>query len=351
MLFFRKDVYTFHDGGFTEAEKQMNRLTDNFNRKINYFRISVTDRCNLRCVYCMPKEGMALIGHDDILRFEEIERVVRITAAKGMSKIRITGGEPLVRRGIVGFIRNLCAIPGIEDVSLTTNGLFLKKLAKPLYEAGMRRINISLDSLIAEKYRDITRGGDIEKVFEGISEARRAGFNPIKVNVVVIKGLNDDEVVSFAKLTLERPVEIRFIEFMPVGNDNGWDMDSFVSNRELRERIADIGELEPLEHRGNDGPASVYRIKGAAGRIGFISPLSSHFCESCNRLRLTADGRLRSCLFSDDETDLKELIRKGCSDSELEEIITRTIVLKPMKHIALEPNFHKCQRGMSAIGG
>lgn len=299
----------------------------------------------------MPKEGLALMGHDDILTFEEIERIVRITADKGMSKIRITGGEPLVRRGIADFVKILCGMQGIDDVSLTTNGYFLKEFAKPLYDAGMRRINISLDTLIAERYREITRVGDIERVFEGITGARKAGFNPIKINVVVMKGINDDEIVSFAKLTIERPVEIRFIEFMPVGSDNGWDMERFIPSRGIKEKIESIGDLDEVEHKKNDGPAAVYKLKGAKGRIGFISPLSNHFCEKCNRLRLTADGKLRTCLFSDDEVDLKPILRRGCTDRELEDVISNTIAKKPMRHIALEPNFKKCRRGMSAIGG
>jgi len=329
----------------------MTKLIDRYNRHINYLRISVTDRCNLRCVYCMPKEGMSQIGHDDVFRYEEILRVTKIAAKKGISKIRITGGEPLVRKNIVGFIADINRIRGIEDISITTNGVLLKNYAAALKDAGIHRVNISLDSLDKDKYRKITRIGNIDDVFQGITAARLNGFNPIKINFVPLKGINDDELCAVAKLTLDRPVHIRFIEFMPVNVDNEWSNVHYIPNERIRKKIETIAPLIPVERKVLTGPAQMFRFENALGQIGFISPLSNHFCASCNRLRLTADGKLRTCLFSDQETDLKAAMRRGCTDSQLEDIITRAIMNKPEKHKVLDPNFEKCHRGMSAIGG
>ncbi len=326
-------------------------LTDSYHRRINYLRISVTDRCNLRCVYCMPSEGIRLLEHADILSFEEIVRVAAAAVRLGIRRIRITGGEPLVRKGVVSLAGNLVQLPGVEDVSLTTNGLLLADYAAPLRAAGMRRINISLDSLDAEKYRRITRGGDIQRVLEGISEARRQGFAPIKINVVAMRGVNDDELVAFARLTVERPVDIRFIEFMPVGTSTGWERDRFIASSEIRDMISRIGALHPVDDRAVSGPAEMYRFDGAAGRLGFISPLSNHFCDTCNRMRLTADGKLRTCLFSDHETDLKPHVRGGSGDGALEQVIAEAIRTKPKGHDLSEPTFETCRRAMSAIGG
>lgn len=329
----------------------MTKLIDNYNRHINYLRISVTDRCNLRCVYCMPKEGLSQIGHDDVLRYEEILRVTRIAAKKGISKIRITGGEPLVRKNIVALVSDINRIQGIEDISITTNGVLLKKCAADLKAAGLRRINISLDSLDKEKYRKITRIGNIDDVLAGITEARICGFNPIKINFVPLKGINDDELSTVARLTMDRPVHIRFIEFMPMNVDNAWSNDHYVPNDRIRKELESIAPLIPVKREAQGGPAQMFRFENALGQIGFISPLSNHFCATCNRLRLTADGKLRTCLFSDQEADLKSAMRSHCSDSQLEEIIARAILNKPERHKVLDPNFEKCHRGMSAIGG
>ena len=329
----------------------MHELTDNYNRHIKYLRISVTDRCNLRCIYCMPEKGISLISHDEVLRYEEILRIVRIVAAKGISKIRITGGEPLVRKGLETLISELCSIHGITDISVTTNGIHLQRAAFALREAGMQRINISLDTLNPDKYRRITRGGDIHAVLSGIREASKVGFNPIKVNVVVMRGINEDEILSFAELTTKRPVHVRFIEFMPFHINTGVHREYFISNTEVRDKITKNLCLTPLSEDENSGPAQMFQIKGAQGQLGFISPLSNHFCETCNRLRLTCDGKLRTCLFSDDETDLKSFLRDGCSDIDLQTAIANAIFFKPMRHKILEPSFKKCTRGMSAIGG
>jgi GTP 3',8-cyclase len=329
----------------------MPKLVDTFNRHINYLRISVTDRCNLRCIYCMPKEGISPIGHDDILRYEEILRVARCAARKGISKIRITGGEPLVRKGIIDFIADLSRASGITDLSITTNGVLLEACAQALYQSGIRRINISLDTLDPEKYRTITRGGDITTVLSGIRKAHEAGFAPIKINVVAMRNVNDDEAVAFARLTIDRPVHIRFIEFMPVAGQTMWQEAQFISSQELQERIGSIGKLLPLDADEKAGPAKMFRLEGAQGKLGFITALSSHFCASCNRLRLTADGKLRTCLFSDDETDLKPLLRGGCTDDELSGVIEQAIRSKPQRHEIHEASYKKCSRTMSAIGG
>lgn len=329
----------------------MPKLIDTYNRHINYLRISVTDRCNLRCVYCMPKEGLSLIGHDDILRYEEIIRIAKVAAGKGVSKIRITGGEPLARKGIIDFIGDLHNIPGITDLSITTNGILLESAAAALRKAGIRRINISLDSLDPEKYKKITRGGDLNAVIAGIKKSREEGFDPIKINVVAMRGVNDDEIPAFAKLTLDRPVHIRFIEFMPVGSESGWDGSRFIPGTEIQEHIKALGELVPVSSDSQSGPAAMFQLRGAQGKLGFISALSNHFCESCNRLRLTADGKLRTCLFSDNEVNLRPLLRECCSDAALEEIITKAIISKPKQHKISEPSFKKCLRNMSAIGG
>ncbi len=329
----------------------MIQLIDSYNRHINYLRISITDRCNLRCIYCMPKDGISLIGHDDILRYEEFLRIARIAVSKGISKIRITGGEPLVRKGLVDFIGDLSALSGIQDLSMTTNGILLSSTALALRSAGLKRLNISLDSLSPEKYQTVTRGGDINQVLAGIKAANAAGFSPLKINMVAIRGINDDEILAFARLSLEYDVHVRFIEYMPIGMENGWHEDRFVSTDEIKNTISALGHLVQIENDNGAGPAQMYALAGAPGRLGFISSLSSHFCATCNRLRLTPDGKLRTCLFSDAEVDLKAPLRQGCSDQELEQIITAAILSKPQKHHAAEPVFKKCVRGMSAIGG
>ena len=275
----------------------MPKLIDTYNRHINYLRISVTDRCNLRCMYCMPKEGLSLIGHSEVLSYEEMIRVAKSAALTGITKIRITGGEPLVRKGINDFVSELNRTPGITELSITTNGILLEACAESLYRSGIKRINISLDTLDPEKYKKITRGGDINAVIAGIRKAREVGFSPIKINVVAMRAVNDDEAVDFARLTIDRPVHIRFIEFMPVAGQTTWQQAQFISSLELQEKISALGKLIPLDMDKNAGPASMFQLEGAQGKLGFINALSNHFCATCNRLRLTADGKLRPCLF------------------------------------------------------
>jgi GTP 3',8-cyclase len=325
-------------------------LLDPFKRRINYLRISVTDRCNLRCRYCMPEEGIPLITHGDILSYEEIFRIARIYAAEGISKVRLTGGEPLVRKGMVEFIARLSEIEQIEDLSLTTNGVLLKAIAGDLKNAGLKRVNISLDSLKKERFKGIARKDEFDRVWEGIEEALRVGLYPVKINMVAIKGMNDDEIESFAKLTLHLPLTVRYIEYMPAGNGERWDDTTLLPIPQIKARVEKLGNLVALSSDRWDGPARRYRLEGAVGEIGFIGAVSSHFCNDCNRLRLTADGKVRACLFSDEEIDLKEILRKGGSDQDLKEQLFIALGKKPARH-QIDQKFKKCQRNMSAIGG
>jgi len=332
-------------------------MIDKHNREINYLRISITDRCNLRCVYCMPKEGVSFIGHEDILRYEEISRIVNVAVKIGITKVRVTGGEPLVRRGVIEFLSSLKKVDGLRDISLTTNGVLLEDCAEGIFDAGIRRINISLDSLAPDRYGDITRGGDLDSVIRGIQKAYRTGFSPIKINVVAIQGVNDDEILDFARLTIDRPYQVRFIEFMPMGEAAMENSLKHLSNDKVMQRISGFSPLEPVVPTCRDrmgGPARLYTLKGAQGKIGFISAMSHGFCSSCNRLRLTADGHLRACLLADEPTaDLKTPLRSGCTDSELEALIRGLIGRKPdsYKIDCHQGHRRKCAANMSSIGG
>jgi cyclic pyranopterin phosphate synthase len=331
----------------------MKALLDFHNRRINYLRISITDRCNLRCHYCMPKEGVSQFGHSEILRYEEILRLAALAVQKGITKIRITGGEPLVRKDAVQLIQQLSQLKGVQDLSLTTNAILLEEFAPALFQAGLKRVNISMDSLSPEKYREITRGGDLSRVWAGVEAARRAGLSPIKINVVAITGFNDAEVLEFARLTMQDPFQVRFIEFMPIGVSSEWSPERYLSSREIKRRIESVYPLIPLNGGVNDhgGPARLFKFPGARGEIGFISPISDHFCNSCNRLRLTPDGKLKTCLFSEEEMDLKQLLRSGCSDEELGRKLDEAISTKPLRHGAIGGLMKRCHRPMVKIGG
>ncbi len=327
-------------------------LLDSYKRRLNYLRISLTDRCNLRCVYCMPEQGVPKIFHEDILTYEELLRLARLSVRLGIEKIRLTGGEPLVRKNLTDFISTLKTIPGIQDISLTTNGVLLADQAQALWQAGIKRINVSLDTLNREKFSRITRFDFYDQVWEGIQEAERIGFSPIKINVVAMRGINDDEILSFGRLSFEKPYHIRFIEFMPLGEENGWKAERFISSEDTLQKLQTLGPLSPVNGRGLDGPAKRMAFAGAKGEIGLISPISEHFCPSCNRLRLTAEGLLRVCIFSDRETDLRTPLRQGASDEQLEAVIQEAILQKPKEHpVKLGPLPRKCQRQMSKIGG
>ncbi|MEE8185371.1 MAG: GTP 3',8-cyclase MoaA, partial [Thermodesulfobacteriota bacterium] len=328
------------------------KLIDTYNRTIDYLRISVTDRCNLRCTYCMPQEGIELIRPEGILRYEEFMRISEIAVSNGITKIRVTGGEPLVRKGIVDFISNLAKIKGLKDLSLTTNGVLLKEYARPLKDAGLRRVNVSMDSLRSDRFHKITRGNKLDKVFEGLEEAERVGLTPVKINIVVIKGFNEDEILDFALLTMKKPYHVRYIEYMPFEAETGWQRDKCVTIQDIMDVITAFQKILPIEPpEQRTGPAKRYRFKNGLGEIGFISPVSEHFCGSCNRLRLTADGKLRICLFSDSEIDIRKSLRDGCSDEKIKELLFTAVKSKPEGHHINENIFKKCSKTMSLIGG
>ncbi len=299
----------------------------------------------------MPEEGISITPHAEILTYEEILRIVRVFGREGISKVRLTGGEPLVRRGIVDFVSRLSKIEEIRDLSLTTNGVLLKEFAQDLKNAGLKRINISLDSLRRDRFFQITRRDEFERVWLGIEEALRVELSPIKINMVAIHGLNDDEIEKFAQLTLRLPLIIRYIEYMPSGNGEEWRKSDIVTIPQIKNRLENVGRLIPISSDRWDGPAKRFRIEGALGEIGLIGAVSSHFCDDCNRLRLTPDGKIRTCLFSDEEIDIKGLLRNAGSDQDLKERLFVALKKKPERHSINTHQFKKCQRNMSAIGG
>jgi cyclic pyranopterin phosphate synthase len=320
---------------------------DSFGRSINYLRISVTDRCNLRCIYCMPPEGVPQISHSEILYYEEIWAVVQAAAELGINKVRLTGGEPLVRADLPKLIKMISQVEEIEELSLTTNGTVLKKYALELKQAGLSRVNVSLDTLKADKFRYITRLGELKTVLGGIEAAKEAGFEPVKINTVIMRGINDDEILDFAKMTYEDGWHVRFIELMPFKGAA-----EFVPSIELRQHISLLGKLEPCESITGNGPAMYYHLSGARGTIGFISPLTEHsFCSRCNRMRLTPDGKLRPCLLGEDEIDLKTPLRNNASMEELKSLILKAVASKPEHHHLEGGNVRPVNRRMSQIGG
>lgn len=336
----------------------MNKLIDNFGREISYLRVSITDRCNYRCIYCKPEEQFEFIPHEEILRYEEIVEIIEESVNLGVTKVRITGGEPLARKGVVDFIKKLREIKKLEDISLTTNGFFLSEYAEKLKDAGLNRVNISLDSLQEEKYKKITRGGSLEKALKGIDSALKAGLLPIKINTVLIRGINYDEVEDFVRLTLGRSLNIRFIEFMPSGEvlkDNY--RDKFISVLEIKESLAEKYSFKPIDINSGNGPAKYYQIKDGQGTIGFITALSQHFCKTCNRIRLTSEGKLRPCLFSNMEVDIKQAIRNAKTDDKI--IRSKIIRNNILEAISIKTEGHKLNEKfsnrdsfkMSKIGG
>jgi len=326
-------------------------LQDYHHRTINYLRLSVTDRCNLRCIYCMPEKGIRFVPHCDILTYEEMLHLVRLCVRQGIRKVRVTGGEPLVRKGIVGFLHRLGEIAGLEEITLTTNGVLLKDVAWDLRRSRLCRVNVSMDTLQPDRFARITRRDAFARVWEGITAAEAAGLTPVKINVVAMQGVNDDEVQDFVRLTQRRPYHVRFIELMPGVQGTAWERRAFLSSDAILERIRPLGPLRRLNSRPLDGPSRRYALKGAQGEIGLIAALSHHFCATCNRLRLTADGHLRSCLFSEQETDLKTPLRQGATDDVLTDLIQNTILNKPRDHGLSPHRRRKCVRGMNGIGG
>lgn len=323
---------------------------DRFGRVMTYLRISLTDRCNFRCVYCMPASGMQFQPREELLTDEELLRIVRIAAESGFRKLRLTGGEPTVRPHLVDLVREMKRMPGIEEISMTTNALILNRLAEPLAEAGLDRVNISIDTLDPVRFKFMTRGGRLDLVWQGIEAAERAGLTPIKLNTVVLKGMNDHEVGDMAALTLDHPWQVRFLEIMPLEGVGEVHDEGLVTSEMTLARLEErFGKLDPVETDPAD-PARLWKIPGSAGTIGFISPVSQPFCASCNRVRLTADGKLRLCLLREDEVDLRDLLRAGGTDDDLRRVIRAGIWRKPWGH-GLAEGDRRTGRGMSQIGG
>ena len=327
----------------------MTGLSDSFQRPINYLRISVTDRCNLRCVYCMPLSGVNTLAHEGILRYEEINTIARAAAEMGIDKVRLTGGEPLLRAGLPELVAMLADIGTINDISLTTNGTMLAKYAAELKKAGLNRVNISLDSLKPDRFQAITRSdAELADVLEGIEVARGVGLEPVKLNMVVIPGVNDDEVLDFAARTIDEDWHVRFIEIMPVNGE--MKAPQFVAASEMKKRIEKLGKLEPCLPSAGNGPAKYFKLPGSKGTIGFITPVSEHFCFNCNRLRLTADGKLCPCLLSDYEVDIKTPLRGGVDAEGLKKLIEEAVANKPQRHHIAEGDVPR-QRPFSQVGG
>nr|WP_225445646.1 GTP 3',8-cyclase MoaA [Paenibacillus arenosi] len=329
-------------------------LTDNYNRIHNYMRISITDRCNLRCTYCMPEEGMTFLPNEQLMTDDEIVQIVRVAAKLGIRKIRLTGGEPLLRPNVVNLVQELSQVEGIEDLALTTNGLLLAKMAADLKKAGLKRVNISMDSLKPERFKQMTRGGNLERVLEAVERCTEVGLAPLKLNVVLMRGFNEDEWDDFIQYTIDHPITVRFIEYMPIGGrQQGWKRD-FISLEERLKGSKWHDQAIPVDKPRHGGPAAYYRLPGAKGQFGLIHPVSDHFCDTCNRLRITADGYVKPCLYWSDEFHLRHHIG---DDAKLAEVLIRSLEAKPLNHeMAYELSGQSLShqpttRTMSQIGG
>ena len=326
-------------------------LVDGFGRVHDYLRVSVTDRCNLRCSYCMPEVGLPWLDRAQVLTFEEIVRFVRVCASLGVTKLRITGGEPLVRRGIVDLVAQLAGIDGLRDLSLTTNGVLLGELALPLRRAGLRRLNVSLDSLRPETFARITRRELFGRVMEGIEAAVAAGFAPIKLNMVVVRGVNDAEVEDFALLAWRTPFHVRFLEYMPLDGDGRWDRSQIVPGAEIVARLARLGPLERVVSPDRSEVARRYRFRDGQGEIGLILPVTEPFCAECSRLRITAEGAIRNCLFGREEWNARDLMRAGATDEDLRALVRAAVGAKKAAFGGLDLEHDRTERSMSQIGG
>src|SRR5216683_1001603 len=327
-------------------------LMDTFGRLHDNLRISVTDRCNIRCFYCMPEETPVFGAREEILNFEEVERFVRIAVGQGVRKLRITGGEPLVRKNLHELIERLCGIPGVEDIALTTNGILLAQQAEALYRAGLRRLNVHLDTLDRERFKQITRRDELERVLDGIETCRRLGFGPIKINAVAVKNLLEPDLVPLARYGRERDIEIRFIEFMPLDAQGLWDRDRVLLADDILAMLErEIGPMIEIPDRDTRAPATEYRFADGVGRVGFIASVSRPFCLNCNRLRLTSDGKLRYCLFAIEEADVKTLLRNGAPDEEIAAVIRGNVREKWIGHEINSAKFVPPPRPMYSIGG
>ncbi len=326
-------------------------MKDSYGREINYLRVSITDRCNLRCRYCMPEEGIKKIDHHDILSLEEIARLIKIASRLGIRKVRLTGGEPLIRKNIIQLVSDIASLPGIDDLALTTNGMLFPEIATELKQAGLKRVNFSMDTMVGEKFKYITRGGNLEKVNKSIFQALELGMEPVKINTVVIRGFNDSEILNFAALAYKYPFHIRFIEFMPIGDLLFWNQDKLINVDDIKKKIEQEYELYEGSRIEGNGPAKYYHVQGGLGTIGFISPMSNHFCGSCNRIRMTADGSLRGCLYENAEVNLKSALHSGASDQELKNLFIKTIINKAPRHQMNSGWGSENERKMYQIGG
>ncbi|OIO38878.1 MAG: cyclic pyranopterin phosphate synthase MoaA [Candidatus Omnitrophica bacterium CG1_02_49_10] len=328
----------------------MAELKDVYNRRIDYARISITDRCNLRCAYCADWKSFTLKDMAKILRFEEIEKIILILLKLGISHIRLTGGEPLLRRGVVDLVRRISRFDGLKDFSMTTNGVYLRECAMPLKDAGLKRVNISLDTLDRKKFMEISTADLLGDVRRGIDAAIDAGLEPVKVNTVIIKGFNDDEIEDFTRLAIEKPIHWRFIEFMPMGRNSYWSPERFMPISAIKAKVFSLGKPLQVNIQGC-GPSTDYRIGSSEGSVGFISPIEKGFCEACNRIRITADGFLRGCLHSDAHTDIKSLLREGVPEEKIEEVIRTSIYKKPKSHDIRARQGSVTNEPMAGIGG
>ena len=328
-------------------------LVDTYGRKIDYLRISITDHCNLKCYYCTPFSGRSHLERSEILTYEELLNVARAAAACGITKIRITGGEPLVRKGVVEFCRMLSELDGLKSLALTTNGIYLEEMAEPLFKAGVHRINISLDTLRPERFAKITGYDWLPRVLAGIKRAEAVGMYPIKINAVIMRGINDDEIKDLARLTLDKPYHVRFIELMPTNSSAYGDYETlFVPVEEFMKKIHRIDRVQIEPAADSYGPARLCKLPGAVGKVGFIAPISWHFCGACNRLRLTADGKIKTCLFSQEEIDIKAALRSGATQDHIIGTFRQAVAEKPSGHqLNTKEHQNGCGRAMRAIGG
>jgi len=329
----------------------LNGLRDAFSRSITYLRISVTDRCNLRCTYCMPESGLPWVPKADVLTYEELARIVRAAASAGVRSVRLTGGEPLLRRDLVELVRQLAQIDGIDDIALSTNGLLLAEAAHSLAAAGVRRVNVSLDTMHEDRFERIARRPGLERVLAGIDAAIGAGMTPVKLNCVVMRGINDDELLDFAALARDRAVYVRFIELMPVHENVGDHAEQYLSADDILARLAEAGDLRPVAGPNGNGPARYFAYPNSRGAVGVISPLSHDYCERCNRVRLTADGKLRLCLFGDQHVDLRSPLRSGASDADIAGLLRGAMFIKPERHHLRLGETSSRMRAFSEIGG
>lgn len=333
------------------TENNRPQLMDGMGRTIVNLRISVTDRCNFRCTYCMPADNVEFMDRDKLLTFEEITRIVQVVSKMGIYRLRLTGGEPLLRKSLPVLVAMLAAVEGIEDVAMTTNAFFLKQQAQSLKDAGLKRLNISLDALDQDKFTEVNRRDCLTQVLEGIAEARRVGFKSIKINAVAVKNFSESEIIKLVEMGREQDLEVRFIEFMPLDADKIWERDKVLFGHEIVDIINKKYPLEPIKDSLEIGPASEYKFTDGKGKIGIITAVSNPFCDYCNRIRMTADGKLRTCLFSTNEHNLKELIRGGANDEEIENKIREALVIKEPGHKINLDDFERPTRAMHAIGG